>query len=111
MGPIDLHVWVREQLIGVLQEVQELSCREVPELSGDTVPLNDIPGFDSLCGVEAIVILEERLGIHLEDVVFVAPGTYQPLSVDELVTHIVATSSVELASRQDAGGTITEGGA
>lgn len=52
-------------LIQILHELQELSGRSTGELTNQTRPIGDLPDFDSLNGVEATVLAEERLGVEI----------------------------------------------
>lgn len=63
------------------------SGRTMPSLRGDQCPLTTIEGFDSLCGIEVTVELQERLGVRLEDNIFVHSSTGRPKArtVDEIV--------------------------
>lgn len=113
MGDSEMHALVRGQLLEALADVQQHSCREVPPMTGDTVPLSDLPGFDSLCGVEAMVILEERLGFELKDVPFTVPGGFRELKVNEIVDAIVHLHRSFLARGPEAVGApgVKRGGA
>jgi acyl carrier protein len=46
------------------------SGKAIVEINPDTVPLNDIAGFDSLCAVEVLVDIESRCGLKAESDVF-----------------------------------------
>ncbi len=52
-------------ILQVLKEVQELSGRPWHPLTSGTVPIGTLDGFDSLSGVEATVMIEEKLGCTL----------------------------------------------
>lgn len=54
-------------LISVVRELQALSGRVEVNVTKDTCPLNDMPGFDSLNGVEATIEVVDRLKIKIED--------------------------------------------
>lgn len=53
---------IEQMLISVVRELQELSGREMAEISVGTRPAEDIPGFDSLNCVEATIDVAGRLG-------------------------------------------------
>ncbi len=90
---------VRDELLKALADVQAQSRREVPAMDGETIPLQHLDGFDSLCGVETIVTLEERLEVTLDKIPFVAAGTYRPLKVDEIVDEIISEAGPALEQR------------
>ena len=54
---------IQQTVLEVLREVQALSGREWAGLPLTSNPFNDLDGFDSLCSVEATVMLEEKLGL------------------------------------------------
>ena len=56
---------VEQLLIDVVREIQELSGRHVAALTGASRPILDMPGFDSLNGVEATVEVIDRLDSQL----------------------------------------------
>lgn len=62
---------VAKVLRSVISDCLSRSGREVPEIGSDMKIIDGLPGFDSLCGLEATIELELRLGISLEDNVFI----------------------------------------
>lgn len=68
------------------------SGRTLVSIRGDQCPLTTIKGFDSLCGIEVTVDMQERLGIKLEDNIFVhtnGSGT-KARTFDQVVDALVA---------------------
>lgn len=57
---------IEQMLIAVVCDIQRLSGREAVPVSVATCPIYDMPGFDSLNGVEATVDALGRLGLDLE---------------------------------------------
>jgi len=57
-------------LIDAINSCLAASGQEVVKIGSDTVPLHDIPGFDSLCAVEVLVDIEARCGLSAESDVF-----------------------------------------
>jgi acyl carrier protein len=85
---------VKEILIEVLVEIQELGGEEVPEIGDETCPMEDLAYFDSLGAVEAVTQLSERLSGELDPTLFwKKDGT--PLTVEEIVDRICRTIGVE----------------
>jgi hypothetical protein len=82
--------WVKQQLVEVLTGIQRDSGREAVGISDGTVPLDHLPGFDSLSGVETEVLLSERLGIELRNVPFTEPRTGRCRTVVEIADALVA---------------------
>lgn len=58
---------VIRQVIEVLGDIQRISGRNVVTLDEGTRPIGDLPGFDSLNGVEATLRIEQRLGIQFSE--------------------------------------------
>jgi acyl carrier protein len=61
---------IERQLMEAIRVCMETGGRECPQLTGDTVPLKDLQGFDSLCAIEVLVDLESRLGKELGEDLF-----------------------------------------
>ncbi len=53
------------QLINCIKSNIEQSGDEIPDISGDTVIQDGIPGFDSLRAIEVLIELETELGCEL----------------------------------------------
>lgn len=53
------------QLINCIKNNIEQSGEEVPDISGDTVLQDGIPGFDSLRAIEVLIELETELDCEL----------------------------------------------
>ena len=84
-------------LIDVLKEVQTLSGHPWSDLPLSAKSLFDLPGFDSLCSVEATVLVEEKLGgkklAHCS--VFVSEDGTQALSIKKTAEHIQLQLTVQ----------------
>ena len=79
---------VRHVILAVTQ-VQETSGRSVGGMGRDTRPLRDLQDFDSLCGVEATVLLSGAVDHELPDSVFVPQEGSRLLTVDEIASRVV----------------------
>lgn len=90
---------VRAVLTEVLVEIQDLGGEEMPEISDDTCPMEDLADFDSLSAVEAVTQLSERLSEELDPTLFWnKDGTL--LKVGEIVDRICRSIGVgEVGSR------------
>lgn len=74
---------LEELLIAAVANIQKMSGRDETEVSADTVPLDDLPGFDSLNGVEVTVEVIEQLELPLEvNNIFVADE--KPISIRDV---------------------------
>ena len=81
------------QVIEVVTHVQETSGRSVGEIGPDTRPLKDLQDFDSLCGVEATVLLSDTVGRDLPDSVFVPQEGSRVLSINEIADRVLDSMS------------------
>lgn len=81
---------VMGKIIAAVKQVQEASGRPVGDISPTTRPIGDVPGFDSLNGVEASVILSESLGHELpaDYNTFVSKDGRRALSVSEITDNL-----------------------
>lgn len=88
---------IQQAAIAVLKEVQTLSGRAWTPLSLTSNPFTDLDGFDSLCSIEATVMLEEKLGLKDLDTisVFVSEDGKQSLTIAETAQLIQKLTGVE----------------
>ena len=75
-------------IIRAVTQVQEASGRSVGRIGPDTRPLKDLQEFDSLCGVEATILLSEAVGRELPDSVFVPQVGNRVLTVNEIADRV-----------------------
>ncbi len=72
-------------LLDVLRDVQKISGRQWNGLKAGAKPIGELQGFDSLSGVEATVMLEEKFGCEFSvDSVFVSDNGKHALTVCEI---------------------------
>lgn len=73
-------------VVQVVARVQEASGRSSGGIDISSRPVRDVEGFDSLCGVEATVMLSESLRVHIpeEHNPFVSKDGKRALSVSEI---------------------------
>ena len=81
---------IEKLLIATVCELQKSSGREGVMVSGDTRPVQDMPGFDSLNGVETTVEISHILDIELNsNNVFVEDG--KAITIAEAAKRIYAS--------------------
>ena len=78
-------------LVSVIGEIQEMSGRESLEIGTKTKPIGDVPGFDSLNGLEATVGVAARLRMDIpnEANIFINKAGDTALSVEEIAGRIM----------------------
>ena len=69
---------IAQALTAAIQVCVENSGDTLGPLKEDQCPLTTIKGFDSLCGIEVTVELQERLRLKLEDNIFVENNGGRP---------------------------------
>ena len=80
-----------ETVLSAVRQVQEVSGRPLGEIDSRTRPIGDVEGFDSLSGIDAIVILSESLGYDLPDDrnPFISKDRRRALSVSEMADNLL----------------------
>src|SRR5260370_42589507 len=81
---------IQNIVIEVLREVQTLSGRSWTGIDPAAPPIGGLDGFDSLCAVEATVIVEEKLGCRDLEVesIFVSDDGKRALTVKEVAQRL-----------------------
>lgn len=77
---------LKERLLQVLSEIQSDAGQDCPDLTDKIVPLKDLPGFDSLAGVEAEDRLSQLVGRNIDRIDFVRDG--RELTIKEIVDDL-----------------------
>ncbi len=83
---------IEKMLIAIVCRLQELSGREKVPVTAKSKPLLDMPGFDSLNGVEATVEIFDELKLDLGfNDVFVAEDKNKALTIREAAVRLGAS--------------------
>lgn len=76
-------------LLDVLREAQDLSGHAWTDIGMEAKPIGALEGFDSLNGVEATVMIEQRLGCTLDvESIFVSEDGRKALTVREIAERL-----------------------
>lgn len=92
-------VWAA--VTAAIAEVETRCGRKVPKtLSGDVCPVADLDCWDSLLGVEATLVIEEKVGREFGvESIFVTGGDKpKARSIDEIVDALLASLKSEHAA-------------
>jgi len=90
---------IQQVLIEVLTEIQTNSGQPAIEIDEDTCPISDLPGFDSLTGIEATVELTHRLGHQMTyENIFVNSKWTRALRIREIADRLYGMLNPEVAS-------------
>ncbi len=76
----------------VLDEVQNISGREIIEIDEDTVPIGGIPGFDSMNGLELLVMLPDNITWSGKNLCISDDGM-RALSIKEIIERLQPNDS------------------
>lgn len=86
------------EVIQAVRRVQQASGRPVGDIGTNTRPVGDLDEFDSLNGLEAVIVLSEALDYELpSDIPFVRRDTREGLTVGEIadvICSMIATEAV-----------------
>ena len=83
-----------EVLISLLAKIQKISGREVPKIDKKTVPIGDLPGFDSLNGLELVFMLPDKIAWS-GDNLCVSENGKKALNVEEISKRLLEYNKSE----------------
>lgn len=84
---------VTKLIIDVVSDIQTHSGRRSIGLTGKSRPIGDLPGFDSLNGIEATTELTHRLGREFSDEnLLIDETSNRALTIEEIATRIYETT-------------------
>ena len=88
---------VQVKLIDVLQSIQSDSGYDVSQIQGNTCPLNDLEGFDSMLWPAAISMLSSTIGVNIPNCsnIFLSKDG-NPLTINESAAMVC-----EMISREE----------
>lgn len=81
---------VHSAVVGALDTIQRRLNGSTITLADDDRPIGAIGRFDSLCGLEATVKIEARLGIPLPENIFVNDKGTRALKLYEVVDRVLS---------------------
>ncbi len=89
---------VQTNLISVLQSIQSDSGYDGSGIQGNTCPLNDLEGFDSMLWPAAISILSTTIGVNIPNNrnIFISEDSKRLLTIDESAAMVC-----EMISREE----------
>ena len=91
---------VLEKVVEAIRQIQEDSGRPVGVIDSSTKPVGGAPGFDSLNGIEATVILSESLDYDIpDDNLFVSEDGRWALTIGTVADKLCVMVGVEAGVR------------
>jgi len=89
----------RKEIVGLIiekvVEIQELSGRPTSDMTGRTRPLLDVPGFDSLNGLELTIMLTAVLRIDSRSTLCTSEDGRRLLRISEMADKVQVLMSDE----------------
>lgn len=87
-----------------LEFIQEFSGQEKVPINRDTVPIGQLPGFDTLSGVELVTVMSKHMPIGKRVRLCVSDDGKKPLSVREIVDKVTKLDKATSGGKKDAKG-------
>ena len=80
-------------IIEKLTEIQEIGDHEKVPISNKTIPIGELPGFDSMNGVECASMIDEVFGIGDIGNICASKDGKRALTVSEIADRILEITS------------------
>jgi hypothetical protein len=91
-------------VVETFESIQELSGREKVNINENTVPIGQLPGFDSLNGVEFSTMMSEHIPIEKNVRLCVSDDGKKALSVRQIVDRLIKLWEATRGGKKDAKG-------
>jgi hypothetical protein len=76
-------------VVETLRSIQEMSGKEVDDINEDTVPKGQLPGFDSLTGIEFTMMVGTHIPLPKTVMLCVSDDGKKALSVRQIVSRLM----------------------
>lgn len=87
-------------IIEVLGEIQTISGRILTPMSSTTCPVGDLPGFDSLNGIEATLQISEKLGYDFpSDNLLVDDTGHRALTISKVAERVCQLMEAQVVTK------------
>lgn len=90
---------IRVEVIAAVTELQELSGRSANGIDAQTRPIGELPGFDSLNGVELAISISSRLGVEVDEKIILSPDQGKSPSIAVITDRIMNSCYSERAQK------------
>ena len=81
-------------IVEAVTQVQRLSGRPTSGIGPGTRPIGGLEGFDSLNGLEAIVMISSAIGRDIPDDSFISEDGRRALTISEIADKISGASAI-----------------
>jgi len=76
-------------VVETLRSIQEMNGKEIGDINEDTVPIGQLPGFDSLTGIEFTIMVDNQIPLPKTVRLCVSDDEKKALSVGQIVNRIM----------------------
>ena len=76
-------------VVETLRSIQEMNGKEVTDINEDTVPIDQLPGFDSLTGEEFAIMVGNYIPIPKTAKLCVSDDENKAMSVKQIVDRLM----------------------
>jgi hypothetical protein len=80
---------IYDLVVETLESIQELSGQKKVNINEDTIPIGQLPGFDSLNGVEFSTMMSEHIPMEKNVRLCVSDDGEEALSVRQIVERLI----------------------
>ena len=95
---------IYDLVVKTLESIQELSGREKVNINEDTVPIGQLPGFDSITGVELSMMISEHIPMKKNVRLCVSDDGKKALSIRRIVDRLVKLWEATRGGKKDGKG-------
>ena len=95
---------IYDLVVETLEFIQELSGREKVNINKDTVPIGQLPGFDSVNGVELSMMISEHIPMEKNVRLCVSDDGKKALSVRQIAERLEKLLDAAHGEKKDAKG-------
>jgi acyl carrier protein len=95
---------IYDLVVETLESIQELSGQKKVDVNEDTVPIGQLPGFDSMNGVEFSMMISKHIPMEKIVSLCVSDDGKKALSVHQIVEWLEKLWDVTRGGKKDAKG-------
>jgi acyl carrier protein len=95
---------IHDLVVETLELIQELSGQDKVDINEDTVPIGQLPGFDSMNGVELSMMISKHIPMEKNVRLCVSDDGKKALSVRQIVERLVKLLDATRGGKKDAKG-------
>ena len=93
---------IHDLVVETLEFIQELGGQEKVDINDDTVPIGQLPGFDSMNGVELSMMISEHIPMEKNVRLCVSDDGKKALSVRQIIERLEKLLDATRGGKKDA---------